>query len=251
MNEGRIKTWIEVVALLVGLILGSLSIYQQLRPSHALTADVSSAKAPLPPEFDSQLRALPEWLAKQLTDPDDKNPQNAPPPEAKAAAPYIKNIAKRQIHYLFFPTVYSEEVLIVNVRNNGNTALEAVQLGLDYPGTGEFVVQGPDGVRKTVKAAGIIDLGELRPQATSALYAWGFERALLMGGNIHLSHKGGRGEVREVRPVPSLVASGGGVWFSYRIAFFLLLSALLIGGAALMLARLRRLRQPNAKGGPA
>jgi len=244
----RVKIGLEVAAILVGLALGVLSLWQQLKPSRDLVAEVLVTPARMPPEIAKALNELPEHVIAALLEADwgRKNITSE-----SARDEFSKAITATLGRYKKYADpdasrLMNESLLVCTVTNEGKTTLSSVQVAIKYLRAPVFVA-GPDGSEKLIDTNGTVELGDLRPQATVQVFAWGVSFLGSSPGDVVVSHKDGLGEVRLFRPVPYIISAYGGVYFSWQQTTYVLIGVLLTVFGTIGLMRFRAQRMQDRR----
>ena len=231
----RLKLPIELLALLVGVLLGATSLWQQLRPTPTLVADILETPALLPAELLEDARALPTKATETLLKDEALQKLIPSAPLREDLRPVITTVLGRYAEGIHSPWRLQEKLIVCTVRNTGSTTLSAVQLSFPNWINGHVTLRGADGTTTVQTTKGLIDVGELRPGASMEVFAWGM--GLLSLDSARLTHKDGLGAIQVARPVPRLVSENGGVFISYRHATLFLLAVIIAGAALLALSK--------------
>jgi hypothetical protein len=239
-DTSRLRAGVEIAALIVGLVLGVNTLWQTLRPTTHLVADILITHARLPPDLDRDAKALPGRLQHALLE--HEAIKKAVPQEAlrKEVAGAAGSVAKGLAESLTSPLLLRDNLVVISVQNTGPTTLSDVQLSFRHWMNGTVIVRQSDRTESEIDTNGLLKLGDLRPQASVELFAWGLGVLSTSSPDVLLTHKDGVGVVRTAAFISPELSRYGGVYFSYQQTTLALLALLLFGGGLLGLARLRR-----------
>jgi hypothetical protein len=166
-----IKVPLEIASVLMGLVLGVLTVWQHIKPSGNLVAELIVTKARLPADFLRDAKALPDDVEKALKKskglanllPDDK--------QRDEVLAVVKDAVERQSFSLHEFGFLRDSFMAVTVRNEGERPLREIKLGFRHPLSQSVTVIGADGVIKDHEASGITPLGDLPPHGEIQVYA--------------------------------------------------------------------------------
>lgn len=240
----KLKLPLEITSVLIGVILGGLALWQQLKPARNLVAELVVTRARLPGKFLQAAKGLSDNVEKALLK--DKDFKKLLPQERlrEEVVEKVKDIVERQSFSLHAFGGAGDAFMAVTVRNEGERPLKDVKLGLRYPLTQSMTVIAADGTIKDFEASGVVALGDLPPQGEIKVFAWGMAFLISTQRDVTLSHQDGVGEVRLLYPVPQFIWGNNGI-FSYGHATYGLLGIMLIVLGLLGLSHYRSSR--NAK----
>ena len=239
-----IKNILEIIALAVGLVIASTTLWQGFKPSGQLIAEVTSTKIDLPLELSAKLNDLPEQVGTAVTNSlkqsvDSKTLSQAVLAARTAAVGATTDNAGfslSSVHFLFMATV----------RNNTPSTLTDVCLRFPFSqGSFHASIYPESEPARSVELGPILRLGDLRPLGEVRVVIWSW--SALLDYDVQVTHSGGIGSVWFNRPVPQSVSMIGGYWLSYRtLAFGFAISFLLI--AIFLLYRRLRVHPPQKQG---
>jgi hypothetical protein len=230
----------------VGVVLGVLAVWHQIKPSRELVAELVVTKARLPGSFLRDAKALPDNVEKALAKNKDLARLIPKDPLRQEVVEVVKDTVERQSFSLHGFDALRDTFMAVTIRNEGQRPLREVKLGLRYPLSQSMTVIGADGSVKGLESTGVIALGDLPPSAEIKVFAWGMAFLISTQRDVTLSHQDGVGEVRLLYPVSQFIWGNDGVFFSYMHTTYGLLAIILLALGLLGLSRYRSTRDKKA-----
>lgn len=224
----KLKLPLEVISVVLGIVLGVMAIWQQVKPSGDLVAQLVLTEARLPADIISRSKALPQLVEDDLTENKEFLKLLPELQTREEALRVIKDTVGRRSFSLHGLEGIRREFMFVKVRNEGVQPLVDVKLGLRHPVTQSATIVRADGTLVDIEAAGVVSLGDLPPHGEVKLFAWGLAFLVSKPEDITVSHSGGVGEVEFLTPVPRFIWGNEGVFFSYRHTTYALLALILI-----------------------
>jgi len=235
----KIKVPLEIASVLIGIVLGVMAVWQQVKPSKYLVAEVVLTKARLPYRFLRDAKALPGEVDTALRKNNDLAKLIPDGSQQNEVLALVKDVVERQSFSLHAFENLQDSFMAVTVHNKGELPLQDVKLVFRYPLDKSVTVIGADGVVKDLDGAGFIPLGDLPPHGEIQVYAWGMAFIVSSQTDVTVSHSGGVGEILLSRSVPAFIWENEGIFFSYKHTTSAMLAIMLVGGGLLGFSRYR------------
>lgn len=245
----RLKLPFEIASVVIGVVLGGLAVWQQLKPNRDLVGELVVSKARLPGDFLEDAKNLPENVSKALLK--DEGFKKLLPQEKTRleVVDKVKDTVDRHSSSLHSFNFARGTFMAVTVRNEGDKPLKGVKLGFRYPLAQAMTIVLPDGSSKNLESKGLVDLGDLPPHGEINVFSWGIAVLISNQRDVTLSHQDGIGEIRMLYPVPEFIWGNEGIFFSYRHTTYALLGIMLFAIGLAGLSRYRSTRNAKTRNG--
>ena len=228
----RIKYILQIASLIVGVVLGCVTVWQQLEPRGDLVADLLETVAQPPPETRKDIQELPSKVIEAFLK--DENLRKLLPSQKlrQDITTRLKSLLEEQTHWISDPFSPRNRLIVFTVRNESDHVLKKVRLSSPLGLSGMAVILGPNQTPITTEIKGIVEFGDLPPRTSVQLFSWDYMLAFVDPDSMTLSHEDGVGEIHPFLPVPVFIAKNGGIFFSYKhTLIWALVGVLVIAGS--------------------
>jgi hypothetical protein len=129
--ETRFKSGLWTVSIIIAIIVGGIAIWQSLKQSYKLEADILITKAPLPQKIIDDLNELGVFSAEQIRKRYKEDPEvmNIPDSVLKQALPLFSKTVKERVDLIIgHPFLREEYLTVITIRNAGDQTITGVEL---------------------------------------------------------------------------------------------------------------------------
>lgn len=235
-----LKSILWTVSIIIGIILGSIAIWQGLKQPYQLEARILAAQAPLPQKIIDDLNNLGNISIEDIRKEYKEVPEvmNIPDSALKRGLPLFSRIIKDYLASISEqPYIREEYLTVIAIHNTGDQIITGVEFRSKYPFKGIAQIERDDGKREVLKFSGKLPIGNLSPRSEVLVYHYSSSPGMMMQSSVTLSHDKGLGKIRFFQRAPDFLSTSDGFSIFYYEIWSIIstISMILLTGAVLFL----------------